>query len=124
MDPKSQEELIRGSGDVECSNKSACRLLPRRTICEPSSAGTLRYRDLLQHLRHFQTPAARINVCLLPHTTIIHTSELITGDIQVDLVQLSTIELQILSTRVMQEMHRHDREKGKQYVIPLEEQAQ
>ena len=101
MDPNSKEELIRGPRDAECSNRSVCELLPERIICEPSSAGTLWYRDLLRHLRHFQTPPTRSNVCLLPRTAIIHTSEPITGDIQVDLAQLSTIELQIMSTSVL-----------------------
>ena len=105
MDPNSQEEIIRGSGDAECSNKSAHELPPWRISCEPSSAETLWYRDLLRHLRHFQAPPARSNICLPPHTVTIHTSELNPRDIQVDLAQLSTIALQRMSTNVSQEVH-------------------
>ena len=120
MDPNSQEELIRGPGDAECSNRNACGLSPGSISCEPISAGTLQYRDLLRHLLHFQALSTRSNICLLPRTI---TSEPSSGEIQVDLAQISTIELRSLSASVLQEIHCHGQERHKQYDLTPKERA-
>ena len=70
--------------------------------------GTLRYRDMLRLLRNSKIPPSRSNVCSLPRLALVNALDSTTGDIQIDLAQLSRTKPQGLYTRVLHEVHHCD----------------